>query len=173
MPNRELITNLPLQVITTLLSASIISVTLYAANLSFLPSILVTYFDALPSIAAAYSATPISLLPSTLVLGLAAKSFIFTPSTAISPSLGKRRGFNPATASFWETLLHNVWGWDARTKCVIKRTALVAALVSGNTFVQSYMTVEGVEAFGAAAYSGVWAVAVALTGTALGFVGAV
>jgi hypothetical protein len=47
-------------------------------------------------------------------------------------------------------------------------------LVSGvNTFLQVFMTVEGVDAMGAAAYASVWVVAALLTGVSLGVVGAV
>ena len=45
------------------------------------------------------------------------------------------------------------------------------ALVGGNTFVQSYMTVEGVEGTGAAVYASVWSVAAGITGLVLGLVG--
>jgi len=47
-------------------------------------------------------------------------------------------------------------------------------LVTGvNTFVQTFVTIEGVEATGAAAYSGIFVVAGGITGIALGLVGAV
>lgn len=56
---------------------------------------------------------------------------------------------------------------------VIKRTLLLM-LVSGlNTFVQTAITIEGVEARGAVAYSLVWVVAAAITGMALGLTSAV
>lgn len=55
----------------------------------------------------------------------------------------------------------------------LHRTA-VLVLVSGvNTFVQSWVTIEGVEPLGAAAYAGIWVVAAAISGAALGVVGAV
>ncbi len=136
---------------------------------------LVTYFDNIPSIAAAYSASPITLLPIMLALGLAARSFIFTPATASSPSLGdaKAAAFNPATATFMETFEHNIWNYSPRTKILIIRTTTLM-LVSGlNTFVQVFMTIEGVEAPGAAAYASVWVAAALITGISLGVVGAV
>lgn len=46
--------------------------------------------------------------------------------------------------------------------------------VSGmHTFVQTWVTLEGVEAWGAAAYSGVWVGAAAVAGGVMGLVGAV
>lgn len=45
-------------------------------------------------------------------------------------------------------------------------------LVTGvNTFVQTFVTIEGVEATGAAVYSGVWVAAALFTGATLGLVG--
>ena len=47
-------------------------------------------------------------------------------------------------------------------------------LVSGvNTFLHAFVTLEGVEAPGAAAYAGVWVVAAFISGLSLGLVGAV
>lgn len=56
---------------------------------------------------------------------------------------------------------------------VIRRTATLMLIVGINTFVQTFVTIEGVEAVGALAYSGVWVIAAAITGAAFGLVGAV
>lgn len=112
-----------------------------------------------------------------IVLGVATKSFVFTPSTATSDSLAEIRAkaWNPATATLGETVRRNLGfsGWSKRSKMVVRRTA-VLMLVSGvNTFVQTYVTVEGVEAVGAAGYAGVWVAGAGITGLVLGLVGAV
>lgn len=174
MPNNDIITSVTIQTYTTILAASIYAVTLFTAYSSFLPVYLVTYFADIPTVAAAHSATPISLLPLTLLLGLAARSFIFTPATAAAPSIAdaKQSTFNPASATLTETFWYNVWSFDTRTKVVLKRTATLMLVVGMNTFIQTFITVEGVEAVGAIAYSGVWVVAAGLTGAALGLVGA-
>lgn len=166
-------TDFSIQASTTFLSASIYSVVLYTSYVTFLPRYLVTYFSDLPSIAAAHSATPITLLPLTLFLGLAARTFIFTPAIAAAEPQAQAAPFDPVTATLGETFWYNVWGHSARTKVVIKRTA-TAALVSGvHTFAQTFVTVRGVAATGAMAYSGVWLVAAGITGAVLGLVGAV
>jgi hypothetical protein len=133
----------------------------------------VTYFNNIPSITAAHTSTPITLLPLTLVLGLAVRSFIFTPATASSPSLGdaKFAVFNPATATLMETFEYNFWNYSPRTKIVIKRTATLMFVSGINTFLQVYVTIEGVEAPGAAAYASVWVAAALIAGLSLGFVG--
>lgn len=171
VPNRDIITDCSVQALTTVLAASIYSVVLYAAYITYLPVVLVTYFNDIPSIAAAHESNYITLLPFTLIAGLAAKSFIFTPVTAIGADAAME--FDPVTANFWETLMYNVWGYSARTKAVIKRTATLVILSGVNTFIQVFGTIQGVEPQGAAAYSALWVVAAALTGLALSVVGAV
>ncbi len=175
VPNNEIITSYTVQAYTTILAASIYAVTVFVAYSSYLPVYLVTYFSGIPSIAAAHSSTPITILPGTLLLGLAAKSFIFTPAVTAAPSSkdAKLSAFNPATATLGETIWHNFWGFSVPTKVVIKRTALLMLVSGANTFVQTFVTIEGVEALGAVAYSGLWVVAAGLTGAALGLVGAV
>ncbi|KAM3068738.1 hypothetical protein ACMFMG_010914 [Clarireedia jacksonii] len=173
VPNRDIVNDLPVQVITTLLAASIYSVTLYSAYLSYLPLYLVTYFNNIPTIVAAHSSTPTTLFPVTLLLGLATRSFIFTPATTTNPADSKPVPFDPESATLGETIWWNVWGWSKKTKIVIKRTATLMLVTGVNTFVQTYVTVEGVEAIGALAYSAVWVVAAVICGGALGAVGAV
>ena len=173
--NQAIVTDFSIQASTTFLAAAIYSVVLYTSYVTYLPKHLATHFIDLPSISAAHSATPITLLPLTLVLGLAAKTFIFTPAAAAAPSRAeaKKAPFDPATASLGQTFWYNVWGYGVRSKVAIKRT-LVAALVSGlNTFVQTLVTVRGVEPSGAVAYSAVWTVAAGITGAVLGLVLAV
>jgi hypothetical protein len=135
---------------------------------SYLPVYLVTYFSNIPSVSATHSATLITIFPVTILLGLAAKSFIFSPAISIAPS--KKTPFNPGTATLAETFFYNIWGHSKRTKIVIQRTVTLM-LVSGiNTFVQTFVTIEGVEARGALAYSAVFFVAAGISGAALGVV---
>ncbi|TGO32828.1 hypothetical protein BHYA_0286g00090 [Botrytis hyacinthi] len=173
VPNRDITSDIPVQIITTLLAASIYSVTLYGAYMSYMPVYLATYFEGIPSIAAAHTATPTSLLPVMLLLGLATRSFIFTPVTATKPSDSVPPPFNPETATLEETILYNLWGFSNKTRIIIKRTATLMMITGVNTFLQTYVTVEGVEALGAVAYSGIWVVAAGICGGVLGFVGAV
>lgn len=167
IPNGEIVTDLSIQIYTSLLAAGIYSVTLYTAYASYLPVALVTYFSTISSISPAHSATPISLLPLALVLGFAAKTFIFTPAAAIS---SKKIPFNPKTATLGETFSWNLWGHTERSRVLSKRTLALVLFSGGNTFVQSFVTLEGVEAYGALAYSSVWVIAAGGTGAALGLV---
>jgi len=72
-----------------------------------------------------------------------------------------------------ETIRYNLWGYETRTRVVIQRTAVLMFVSGMNTFVQTFVTVNGVEVTGSAIYSAVWIVAAGISGSALGVVGAV
>lgn len=81
--------------------------------------------------------------------------------------------FDPLSATLLETIRYNFWGFSTRTKTILKRTAILMAVSGAHTFVQTWFTLEGVAIRGASVYAGVWVVAAALAGGALGLVGAV
>lgn len=176
--NREVIVDRPIQAYTTLLAGAIYSVTLSMAYLTFLPRTLVLYFTGIPSVEPAYSAAsflfvsiPAAVL--SLAFGLAARSFIFTPTatTGPAPEDAKLRTFDPVTATLGETALFNLWGFTAQTKVVVVRTLTVMALVGVTTYLQCSMTITGIEPYGAAVYASVWVLAALFTGLGLGVVG--
>ncbi|KAL2074779.1 hypothetical protein VTL71DRAFT_8558 [Oculimacula yallundae] len=171
--NKDIITSNSIQVYTTILAGSIYAVTLFTSYTTFLPVYLVTYFDGIRSVAAAHTNSILTIFPTTLLLGLAAKSFIFTPTIAAPPTAEDilNAAFNPETATLAETFWFNLWGYSSRKKVMIKRTATLMFVTGVNTFVQTFITIEGVEAIGAAVYSGVWVTAALITGVTLGLVG--
>ncbi|KAI1762484.1 hypothetical protein GGR53DRAFT_415974 [Hypoxylon sp. FL1150] len=169
-PNAEIVADRPIALLTTLLAGAIYSVTLFFAYATYLPSYLVVYFKSLPSVASAHEATYVGLLPVTLVLGFAARSFIFAPAADGAP--GAER-FDPVRASLPETVRWNFWGWSEQTKLVIRRTALLMLVSGVNTFLQTRLTVDGVETPGALAWSSVWVLGAAVTGLGLAVVGSV
>lgn len=174
VPNNEILTSTSIQIYTTILAGVIYAVTLYTSYATFLPVLLATYFANIPTIEAAHTSSTISLFPLAILLGIASKSFIFTPSVAAVPSLAdaKKAAFNPETAGLGEHLVYNIWGYSRRTKVVVKRTAALMLVSGVNTFVQALFTIEGVEAKGAVGFSLVWTVASGITGAALGVVSA-
>lgn len=176
MPNRELVADVPIQVYTTLLAAAVYGVTVVSALRLLLPRFLVLYFDGIPTVRPAYEASYASpqVIVAALLLGLATRSFVFTPFTAAAdtaPEDETLAEFDPAAATLGETFWYNAWGYKARTKVAILRTAAVVAGAGVSTFLQCALTVSGVASTGAAAYAAVWAVAGLLTGLALGVVG--
>ncbi|KAH6687147.1 hypothetical protein F5X68DRAFT_206871 [Plectosphaerella plurivora] len=171
--NREIVTDVPIAIYTTLLSTIIYSITIFTAMHLTVPQALVLYFQDIPSVEPAYTANYVGILPVMLAFGFAARSFIFTPFAATGPTTEDRKldEFDPVTATLGETLLWNLWGYTTRAKVIISRT-LVAIVVTGvNTYLQTYITVPGVESAGAASWASTWAVAVSLVGIALALVG--
>ncbi|KAI1384568.1 uncharacterized protein F4822DRAFT_366998 [Hypoxylon trugodes] len=188
-PNAEITTDRPIALLTTLLAGAIYSVSLFFAYATYLPNYLVVYFANLPSIEAAHAVTYINFLPVTLVLGFAARAFIFAPP-AVPTSEGPHHNiktekegyengsaevvkFDPVKATLAETIRWNFWGWSAQTKVVIRRSALLCFVAGVDTYLQTRLTIDGVESAGAVAWSSVWVLAAAVTGLALGVVGSV
>lgn len=173
VPNREIITDPVIQVSTIALSSMVYSVTLFAAYQTFLPRTLVLYFRGIPTVAPAYDVTYLSVIPIAALLGLAAKVFIFTPfvGTGRSAEDKKLRRFDPVSASLQETFVHNVWGFTAKGKVGIARTAIVVLLTFVNTYLQCTRVISGIEPTGAGYYAAVWATAALFTGFGLGHVG--
>ncbi|KAI1866958.1 hypothetical protein JX265_007534 [Neoarthrinium moseri] len=167
--NADLLTDKPIQLLTSLLSGAIYTVTLFAAYATYLPTAMIVYFDSLPSIAAAHESTYVNLLPVTVTLGFAATFFIFTPAEAEENE--KPRDFDPANASLKETVSWNFWGWSKRAKMIIKRTATIMIVTGVSTTLQTSLTVAGAETKGAMAWASVWVIAAAITGLGLGAVG--
>ncbi|KAH7023705.1 hypothetical protein EDB80DRAFT_871115 [Ilyonectria destructans] len=172
LPNRELL-DVALQLYTAALSTGIYSVVLVLSMHFILPRVLVVYFANLPTIEPAYAASYTSILPVTAVFGVAASTFIFGPfaTTGHVKEDDKVAAFDPVEASLGETVWWNAWGYTAKTKVVIRRTAVAVLVSAVNTYLASSKTVYGVEPLGAAAYAGVWAFAALCSGVGLGFVG--
>ncbi|KAG6030325.1 hypothetical protein E4U40_007972 [Claviceps sp. LM458 group G5] len=170
--NREML-DMPMQILTSLLSTGIYTVTLVLSLRFLLPRILVLYFRGLPTLEPAYSASYMDVLPVTLVFGLAASKFIFAPfaTTGKAKEDAKIEEFDPVNASLGQTVEWNFWGYTAKTKVVIRRTIGAALLTGVGTFVGCSYRMHGVEAAGAAAYASVWVASVVLAGVGLGFVG--
>ncbi|KAI1755423.1 hypothetical protein F4782DRAFT_488506 [Xylaria castorea] len=175
VPNADILTDGPIALLTTLLAGAIYSVSLLLAYSTFLPTYLVVYFEGLPSLVRAHESSYVGLLPVTLALGFAARVFIFTPAEATgrTPADAKNEAFDPVKASLRETVRWNFLGWSSQTKVALQRTALVVLVSGTNTFLRTRLTIVGVETTGAAAWSGVWVLAAAITGVALSAVGGV
>lgn len=140
---------------------------------SWLPTYIVTHFDGVRDISKLYDSNYPTLVATFAPIGFAAKVFVFTSATA-----AKRDGFDGEVgrfdaeeASLWETVVYNLWGFSKRTRVLIKRTAVLVAVSTAHTSLQTYVTVEGSEGFGGVGWSSVWAVAAALTGAAFWWVG--
>jgi hypothetical protein len=171
--NRSIINDWEVSVYNSLLAAGIYGLVVYGSFVTWLPVHLVTRFNGIRDISAAHEASLPILMASFIPIGIAAKSFLFTPATGAARNLNdiKAVAFNPETATLWDTIWYNVWGYSKRTRIMIKRTATLATFCFLNTWLQVAATVEGAEVLGAIGWASVWATAAILTGTVFWWVG--
>ena len=171
--NRSVINDWEVSVYNSLLAAGIYGLTVYCSFMTWLPVYMIIHFEGLRDISGAHEARLPFLIASFIPVGIAAKSFLFTPATGAKRDLGDIRilAFNPETATLMETIEYNLWGYSKRTRVMIARTATLAALTFLNTWYQVALTVEGAESTGAAGWASVWATAAVLTGIVFWWVG--
>lgn len=167
--NRAVIDDWGVQTFTSLLAAGVYGVVVFASFTTWMPTYLVTHFDGIKDISSIYDSKVIALMAAFVPTGIAAKTFLFTPSTAAKPDEydDKAALFNPETATLGETVIYNVWGHSKRVRTLIQRTATLVALGSVHTWLHTYLAVNGAEALGAAGWSSVWALAA--ISTSIGF----
>lgn len=172
VPNRPIITNLPVRILTSLLAAAIYGIVLYASYASWLSVHLVTYFEGLKDISAAHSPAFPLLVLSLIGVGYAAREFLFTPfaGSTSDPRDAMAPPFDPATATLGETLRYNLWGYSKRSKFIITRTITLMLVTGLNTWLHTFVTIEGAENYGALGWSAIWVVSAAITGLAFWWV---
>ncbi|KHN99586.1 uncharacterized protein MAM_02439 [Metarhizium album ARSEF 1941] len=165
--------DVPMRLLTTVLSTAIYTVTLVLSLRFLMPRILVVYFSGLPSLEPAYSASYTNSLPVTVLFGLAASAFIFAPfaNTGKAKEDSRIEQFDPVSASLAQTVWWNFWGYTAKTKVLIRRTAFAVLLSGVGTYLACTRAMYGIESTGATAYAGLWAAAALFVGVGLGLVG--
>ncbi|KAK3944645.1 hypothetical protein QBC46DRAFT_157740 [Diplogelasinospora grovesii] len=180
VPNREIVLDKTLEALTAILSGLIYSVVLFLACRTYLPTVLVVYFNGIPTVQPAVETVPLGLdrIPThilSLLFGLAARAFIFTPLVTTPHTLEDDEvgEFDPVSATFGQTLYWNLWGYTTQTKVAILRTAVVMFVTAVSTYLQCAMMINGVESYGAVMYAAIWVVAAMVTGLSLRYVGSV
>ncbi|KAK4245399.1 hypothetical protein C7999DRAFT_43066 [Corynascus novoguineensis] len=178
--NREIVADRGIQVLTSLHSSLVYSVVLFLAGRYLLPNTLVLYFEGIPTIQPAADASFLGLgSPMTQLLsllsGLAARTFIFTPLVTTPGTAEDRKNaeFDPVSASLGQTVAWNLWGYTTRTKVSLIRTAVAILFTAVGTYLDTALVISGVEPYGAAVYAGVWVVAALVTGLSLRYVGSI
>jgi hypothetical protein len=171
--NRSIINDVEVGLYNSLLAAGIYGLVVYSSFGTWLPVYLVTHFDGLRDISAAHEANLAILMFSFIPVGVAARSFLFTPATGAARNLHdiRAKAFNPETATLWETVQYNLWGYSKRTRIMIKRTATLATVCFLNTWLQLAVTIEGTDSLGSAGWASAWATAALLTGSIFWWVG--
>lgn len=163
--------------LTTLFAAGIYGVVIYSSLFTWLPIQIVRHFDYVPTLEHAHGANLVVLILACIPLGFAAKNFLFVPSIA-APGAGRaskieaqHKVFDPATASFSETLAYNLGiarHWGIRDQILVKRTVVVVIMTLLFSLTKIYGTVHGASAWGSLAWGSVFALASSLIG--LGYV---
>lgn len=178
VPNRDIVTDQGIQVLTSLLSAVVSAVVLFLASRTFLPSTLVLHFEGVPTIKPATDAVLFGLdSPLTQLLcvlyGVAARTFIFTPLVTTTPTAADQEiaDFDPVDATLGETVAYNLWGYSTQTKVSIRRTAVAMLSIAMSTYLQCAWGIVGVDSYGAAAYASIWVTSALVTGLLLRYVG--
>lgn len=178
--NREIIVDRGIQVLTSLHSSLIYSVVLFLASRTFLPNTFVLHFNGIPTIKPAADAvlfgfgTPLIQVLS-LLSGLAARTFIFTPLVTTPPTLEDQENFefDPVSATLGQTVAWNLWGYTSRTKVSIIRTAVAMLFTAVATYMDTALAINGVESYGAVVYASVWVISALVTGLSLRYVGSI
>ena len=138
-----------------------------------MPTYLILNFKNMESLESIYNSPFLLLCAAFVPIGIAAKTFLFTPAVAARPDAHDEKTalFDAEEATLMETILYNVWGHSKRVKTLMERTAVLALLVGLRTALHTYIAVDGAEGFGAVAWSSVWVLAAVLTGLGFWWVG--
>ncbi|EON63471.1 hypothetical protein W97_02699 [Coniosporium apollinis CBS 100218] len=178
VPNRFIIHDTSVRLLLMMLGTAVYASIMYAALCTNLTVWLATHFDGVRTFERAHAASLQALCVTMWPLGWAAREFLFTPAVGAQSSLGdiSQEHFNPATASLAETIAWN-FGFGAhskhskRARVLALRTAVLVGVAGLNTWVQTYGSLEGADAMGAAGYAALWALAGLVTGGVFGWVG--
>lgn len=156
--NRFLLNSVQVQFSNSLLAMGVYIVVIWAFLKTGITNLfLISHFD-IPTLETAHSETPVSILLKIFTAGFAAKEFLLNPSIAAQPPSGlatPTEEFDPATATFDQTIKANVLPSERRTKTLLQQTIILNVLTFLST-VQRCMTLNGTEIYGAAGYAGIW-----------------
>jgi hypothetical protein len=134
-------------------------------------SFFVTHFNVtndellVPTLVLHYAETPFSLISKLLLAGLATKTFLLNPSLGATPIPGDATPvdvFDPTTATLPQTVKHNIWFFNRRTRTLIQQTVIASLFLFVNT-VQRGISLEGTCVSGVAGYASMWIAAIVVS----------
>lgn len=171
--NPNLVNDFQLRLIASMLGASVYGAVVFSGLRSWIPVYFTIYFEGIRDLSTAHSAVFLWLAASFMPIGYAAEEFVFRPAFGSKPNAYDKKiaSFNPETASLADTLEYNIWGYSARTRTLIQRTMTLVAVSGFHTWIQTYVAIEGVQGYGAAGWSGLWATAAMVTGVTFWWIG--
>jgi hypothetical protein len=148
---------------TTVCASMIYSLAVYISLHTWLPAHLAVHFDGLKDLSYARTVNTIALMVVLLPVGYAARRFVLVP--AASYALAAKAKFDPKAATLKETVAWNFWvGFTEKTKVIIHRTAVVILVGGLNTWIQTAVTLEGVDNRGGLDWALAWNSATAVVG---------
>ena len=171
--NRSLISDIQLQILITLLAAGVYGVVVFGSFKTWVPKFFVTHFEGIKDITSLYNSQFVLLCAAFIPTGAAAKTFLFTPSTAAKSDAYdlEVEAFDAEHATLTETLLHNIYGHSKRVRILGQRSLILAAVVGFHTWLQTYLVVDGAEGIGAVGWSSIWSAAALITGLIFAWTG--
>lgn len=170
--NRSILQDWGITIYTTVLATAIYTVNLYLSYETWLPAKLVVHFEKLPNISKVHAGPaglPL-LFASLLPAGWAARDFLFVSSTGTPASRDdKVEKSESSTSKQGEYLVcaiyRNTWGTlSSRTRVLVSRTVVLAAVTMINTFIQIAGTIRGASFEGASAWGFVWTLGTLIVG---------
>lgn len=170
--NRSILQDWGITIYTTVLATAIYTVNLYLSYETWLPAKLVVHFEKLPNISKVHAGPaglPL-LFASLLPAGWAARDFLFVSSTGTPASRDdKVEKSESSTSKQGEYLVcaiyRNTWGTlSRRTRVLVSRTVVLAAVTMINTFIQIAGTIRGASFEGASAWGFVWTLGTLIVG---------
>ncbi|KAL1857944.1 hypothetical protein Plec18167_001652 [Paecilomyces lecythidis] len=172
--NRAILQDTPTTIYTSVAASAIYAVFLYTSFSTWLPAFLVVHFEDIPDIRTAHAGPaglPVLFL-SLIPLGYAARDFLFVSSTGWTDAPDAAKTDAVVEGEFLISQLYRkTWGsFFPKTKILISRTVLLAAVVLLNTIIQAAGTVKGIDVEGAAGWGAIWAAATVAIGATFGWI---
>lgn len=170
--NRSILQDWGITIYTTVLATAIYTVNLYLSYETWLPAKLAVHFEKLPNISKVHAGPaglPL-LFASLLPAGWAARDFLFVSSTGTPASRDdKVEKSESPTSKQGEYLVcaiyRKTWGTlSRRTRVLVSRTVVLAAVTMINTFIQIAGTIRGASFEGASAWGFVWTLGTLIVG---------
>jgi hypothetical protein len=173
-PLSTTLTNLSIPI--TLLTSAIYALIAYASFLTWAPAHLATRFHGIRDISLVYDAQFPHLICYFLPVGMAVVAFVYNPAAAAPPRPNtkdaKAKAHKPATKTLWQKLTRENWmKLTPRTQEIVKRTAAVIVVGGGKSWLHTWAMLKGVDAFGAAGYTGIFELGALVTGIVYWWVG--
>jgi hypothetical protein len=160
----------------TLLTSSIYASITYASFLTWAPTHLAAHFYGLRDISPVHGLQFPHLVCLFLPAGIAATAFIYNSAATVAPEpdtgVALANPYDPMTETLWKKLVRENWTrLTPRTKELVKRTAAVIVVGGGKSWLHTWATLNGVDAFGAAGYAGIFELGALVTGLVYWWIG--